>query len=149
MSVLGALDAIAVKAKTMTGIKEVWTATGSAVSTTLRPIPSRLDDGPVGVVWIGAGDMVGGNAEGLVFNPTLDIWVQARDAGVAYKTLAAYPDIAMTTFRADLDLGGQVTRCIVRGWDELETETVNNAAWLILPIRLEVLILRLAHDATA
>lgn len=149
MSVLGALDAIAVKAKTLTGLKECWTATGSGVSATLRPIPQRLDDWPVGVVWIGSGEMVGGNAEALVFTPTLDVWVSAKDAGYAYKTLAAYPDLAMSTFRQDLDLGGEATRCIVRGWSELETETVNNAAWLVLPIRLEVLIYRLAHDATA
>lgn len=150
MSYHGALDAIAVKARTMTGLKECWAATGSGVSSTLRPIPMRLDDGPVGMVEMGTADVVGGNGEALVANVTLSIWASAgQNAGYAYRTLAAYPDIALTTFRADLDLGGEVTRCIVRGWDELETETVNNAAWLVLPIRLEVLINRFAHDSTA
>ena len=149
MSVLGSLDAIAVKATTMTGLKRCYSATGSGVSSSIRPIPQGIDDGPVGVVWIGPADANSGNHEVVLMYTRLDIWVQAENAGYAYKTIAAFPDIALTTFRADMDLGGQVTRCQVAGWDEPEIETVNTRQYLVLPIRLETLINREASDASA
>ena len=149
MSVVGSLDAIAVKAQTMTGLKRCYSATGSGISGEVRPIPQGIDDGPVGVVWIGSGSVEGGNAEFLTITTTLDIWVQAENAGWAYKTVAAYADLARTAFRADMDLGGQCTRCQFMGWSDPETETVNGRQFLVLPIRLDILITRLAADASA
>jgi hypothetical protein len=149
MSVLGSLDAIAVKATTMTGLKRCYSATGSGVSSSIRPIPQGIDDGPVGVVWLGSATGNSGNVEVIVMDTRLDIWVQAENAGYAYKTLAAFPDIALTTFRADMDLGGQAARCQVAGWDEPESEEVNGRYYLVLPLRLETLIYRQGSDATA
>jgi len=149
MSVLGSLDAIAVKAEGMAGLKKCYSATGGGVSASLRPIPRGIDDGPVGVVWIGSAEGNSGNAEHLVFGPILDIWCPAEDAGHAYKTLAAFPDLARTAFRSDMNLGGQCTRCEFVGWDEPASEDVNGRTFLVLPIRLEVLIHRYASDATA
>jgi len=149
MSIVGSLDAIAVKAEGMAGLKRCYSATGGGVSATLRPIPRGIDDGPVGVVWIGSADGNSGNAEHLVFTPVLDIWVPAENAGYAYKTLAAFPDLARTAFRTDMNLGGECTRCEFRGWDDPESETVDGRSFLILPIRLEVLIHRYASDASA
>jgi hypothetical protein len=37
----------------MVGLKRCYSATGGGVSSTVRPIPRSVDDGPVGVVWIG------------------------------------------------------------------------------------------------
>jgi hypothetical protein len=149
MSVVGSMDAIAVKAETMAGLKRCYSATGGGVSSTIRPIPQSIDDGPVGVVWIGNAVMAGGNSEALVIDMRLDIWVRATNAGWAYKTLAAYPDLARTAFRSDMNLGGECTRCMIAGWDEPEQELSNGQAYLVLPLRLEVLIERLAADATA
>jgi hypothetical protein len=149
MSVLGALDSIAVKAKTMTGLKNCYSATGGGVSASLRPIPQGIDDGPVGIVWIGAAEQQGGNHEFLNMGVRLDIWVQAENAGYAYKTLAGFTDEARDKFRAGLTLGGQVARCHMTGWDEPEGEIVNQRQYLILPIRLDTLIVRAASDATA
>lgn len=150
MSVLGTLDAIAVKAEAgLTGLKKCYSATGSGVSATIRPIPRGIDDGPVGVVWLGSAEMASGNAEFLVMDVTLDIWCPAEDAGWAYKTLAAYPDLARTTFRDDMDLSGQATRCQLVGWSDPASQEVNGRTFLILPLQLQVLIVRLAADATA
>jgi hypothetical protein len=150
MSVLGSLDAIALKAQTnMTGLKKCYSATGGGISSAIRPIPQGIDDGPVGVVWLGSGSGTSGNVEAFVCEMRLDIWVQAENAAYAYKTLAAYPDIAMTTFRSDMDLGSQAARCQLSGWDEPESETVNGRYYLVLPLRLETLIYRQGADATA
>jgi hypothetical protein len=149
MSVVGALDAIAVKAETMSGLKRCYSATGGGISASLRPIPGGIDDGPVGVIWIGSASVEGGNAEALLINMVLDIWVQADNAGYAYKTLAAFPDRARTAFRSDMDLTGQVTRCQFVGWDELQSEEANGRSYLVLPLRLDVLITRFVSDATA
>lgn len=149
MSILGSLDAIAVKAATITGLKTCYSATGSGISSTIRPIPRAIDDTPVGVVWIGSGSMEGGNEEFIAVDVRLDLWVRADEPGYAYKTLAAFPDLAATVFRADMDLGGQAARCHMAGWDEPESETVNERQYLILPIRLGLLVVRQASDATA
>ena len=146
MSVVGSLDAIAVKAEAVTGIKRVYSV---GVSASVRPIPRGIDDGPVGTVWIGSGDMQGGNAEHVSMSPTLDIWVRADDAGYANKTLAQFIDPMRDAFRLDMDLGGECSRCHMTGWDEPETQEVNGNPYLILPIRLDVLVTRYASDATA
>ena len=148
MSILGSLDAVAVKAGAITGIKRCYSATGGGVSSTLRPIPRSIDDTPVAVVWLGSGDMASANEEFLHVELRLDIWVRADDPGWAYKTLAAFPDLCLTAFRSDMDLGGQATRCQMTGWDEPEGETVNERQYLVLPIRLGLLIVRQATDAT-
>ena len=149
MSVVGSLDAIAVKAETMSGLKRCYSATGGGVSAAIRPIPRGIDDGPVGVVWIGSAGTEGGNSEHLVLDTRLDIWVQAENPGFAYKELVAFCDLARAAFRSDMNLGGEAARCEFQGWDEPETETVNDRTYLVLPIRLETLIVRLATDATA
>jgi len=149
MTVVGSLDAIAVKAETMTGMKRAYSATGGGVSSAIRPIPRGIDDGPVGVVWIGSAEVEGGNSEFLTIHTVLDIWVPAVDSGYAYKTLTAFCDRVRTAFRSDMNLGGQCTRCQFTGWQEPENEEVNGRQFLVLPIQLEVLIVRQADDATA
>lgn len=149
MSVVGSLDAIAVKAETMSGLKRCYSATGGGVSSTIRPIPRGIDDGPVGVVWIGSGTTEGGNHEHVTVDVRLDIWVPADEPGYAYKTLTAFCDLARTAFRSDMDLGGQATRCQFTGWDEPYAEEVNGRQYMVLPIRLDTLITRYASDASA
>lgn len=149
MSVVGSLDAIAVKAETITGLKRCYSATGGGVSSTIRPIPRGIDDGPVGVVWIGPGDTEGGNAEALLVDVRLDIWVQADEAGYAYRTITAFCDLVRTAFRSDMDLGGEATRCQFAGWDEPYAEEVNGRQYLVIPFRLPTLITRFDSDATA
>ena len=149
MSVVGSLDAIAVKAESMAGLKRCYSATGGGVSSTIRPIPRNVDDGPVGVVWLGSAEVEGGNAEHLIIDVVLDIWVRADDPGYAYRTLTAFCDLARTAFRSDMNLGGEATRCQFGGWSDPETETVNDRSYLVLPIHLPTLITRYASDASA
>ena len=152
MTVVGSLNAIAVKAETITGLKRCYGPGGSEGVTgggTVRPIPRGIDDGPVGIVWLGSSSQEGGNAEALLVEVNLDIWIQADNSGWAYQTLAAFCDLARTAFRSDMDLGGQADRCQMVGWDEPLTETVNNRQFLVLPIRLPTLITRFAADASA
>lgn len=149
MSILGSLDAIAVKAETVSGLKRCYSATGSGISSTIRPIPRGIDDGPVGVVWVGSGETTGGNIEHVVIDVTLDIWVRADDPGYAYKTIVGFIDPIRNAFRSDMNLGGEATRCQFAGWDEPQTETVGDRTFLILPVRLDLLVTRYASDATA
>ena len=139
-SVLGALDAISVRAATLTGLKACYTATGSGLAT--ATFPQGVDDGPVGYVWLGPGQMQAGNAETVIFTAMLDIWSRATDIGTAYKALAAFPDLAYVLFRTDTDLGGQVDRCLMTGWDEPQGREDNGGQpYLVLTIRLEVLLM--------
>ncbi|HUW17594.1 MAG TPA: hypothetical protein VMW94_10995 [Actinomycetes bacterium] len=149
MSLIGSLEAIAVKGATVAGIKRVYGPSGAGISSEVRPIPSGIDDGPVGVVWIGPGSTSGGNAEDVVVDVSLDYWVQADSAGYAYKTIAALPDLVRAAFRYDMDLGGQADRCIFMGWDAPQAEEVNGRYYLVLPCRLDLRLSRYLSDATA
>ena len=146
MSVVGSLDAIATKAKTMAGLKNAYSA---GIDSDVRPIPRGIDDTPVGIVRMGEGAMEGGNHEHVVFPVTLEVWASADNAAWANQTLTGFIDKARTAFRSDMNLGGDAQRCQMIGWSELETETVGDRAYLVLPIRLEVLITRYASDASA
>ena len=149
MSVLGSLDAIAVKTETMTGIKRCYSATGGGISAAIRPVPRSIDDGPVGIVWVGSGRTEGGNAEDLLVEVSLDIWVPAVDPGWAYQTIATFFDLLGAIFRTDMNLGGECTRCQWMGWNEIENENVGGREWLVLPVQLEVLVNRYGADATS
>lgn len=147
MSLTGALDAIAAKAKaSMSSVKNAY-AVGTDAG--VDPIPRGIDDTPVAMVRIGSGDMQGGNHEHVVFNVTLEVWAAADNAGWAHATLVGCIDQARDTFRADMDLGGDVSRCQMTGWDSFDSQTIGERTFLILPIRLEVLITRYASDASA
>lgn len=147
MSVVGSLDAIAYKAQeNMSGLKRCY-AVGV---TNVRPIPRSIDDGPVGTVWVGSGEMNGGNAEHVVMSVTLDIWtLSGTNPGLANKALAQFIDRARTAFRADMNLGGEATRCEMVGWEQPEPVEEAGKQYLVLPIKLEVLITRYGADATA
>jgi hypothetical protein len=147
MSLTGALDAIAAKAKT--GMSNIKNAYAVGTDDGVSPIPRGIEDTPVAMVRLGSGDMQGGNHEHVVFGVTLEVWAAADNAGWAHKTLTGCIDQARTTFRADMDLGGDVSRCQMLGWDGFDSQTIGERTYLILPIRLEVLITRYASDASA
>jgi hypothetical protein len=149
MSILGSLDTIAVRAKTMAGLKECYAVTGAGISDDLRPMPRGIDDGPVGLVWLGSADMASSVAEHLVVDVTLDLWAQADDGGYAYKTLSAFPDLARGVFRQGMTLDGESTRCQLVGWDGIQTETAGDRAYLVLPLRLQVLLVRYGAASAA
>jgi len=147
MSVVGSLDAIADKAQdNMATLKRAYAV---GVAADVNPIPRGIDDTPVGIVRIGAGQMESGNHEHVVFPVTLECWAAADNPAWANDVLMDCIDEARDAFRADMNLGGEAQRCQMVGWDELENQTVGDRTYLILPIRLEVLITRHGHDATA
>lgn len=140
-SVWGSLDAISAKAKTMSGLRECYTATGSGVSAAGRPIPLAIDDGPVGVVWANPTNLIeAGNAETIVFGVSLDIWALASDMGAAFKLLAPFPDRVITTFRTGLSLGGQSDRCLLEGWGRPAGAEWSGKPCLYWPFTFEVSI---------
>ncbi len=142
MSIWAALDAISAKAKTINGIKQSYTATGSGVSSAGDPVPPSIDAGPISIVWIGSGTLDAGNMEDLWFYPRLNVWVGASDAGYAYKTLAAFPDLVIAAFRSGITLGGQVQECKLTGWDDPTSETMNNGlVYLVLSFAFKVHII--------
>lgn len=146
MSIVGSLDAIATKIGAVAGIKRAYAV---GVASDVRPIPRSIDDTPVAIVWMGAGEGGSGNYEVVLMTPTVDIWVAADDAGYANKTLARFLDPVRASFRSDMTLGGECTRSQMTGWDDPTTETVGDRSFLVLPIRAEVLIERLGTDASA
>jgi hypothetical protein len=124
----------------MANLKRCYSASGSGISSAIRPIPRSVDDGPVGVVWMGSGSTEGGNHEHVLCDVTLDIWVQADNPEYAYNLLVQFPDLARSTFRSDMTLSGEVTRCQFTGWDEPYVEYVGDRTFLVLGIRLSTLI---------
>lgn len=146
MSIVGSLDAIATKIDAVTGIKRAYSV---GVASDVRPIPRGIDDTPVAVVWMGGGEGGTGNYEVVLMSPVVDIWAAADDAAWANRTLANFLDPVRNAMRSDMNLGGECTRCVMTGWDDPTTETVGGRAYLVLPIRLEVLIERFGSDATA
>lgn len=146
-SVYGSLDAISAKAKTVIGIKECYTATGSGVSDAGRPIPLSIDDGPVGVVWCNPTNLLeAGNAETIVFEVTLDIWVPASDIGAAFKLLAPFPDRIIAAYRNGISLGGQADRCLLSGWGRPAGAEWSGKPCLYWPFTFEISIFNFSGD---
>lgn len=146
-SLTGALDAIAAKASAnMSTLKNAY---AYGTSDSVSPIPRGVDDTPIGIVRRGSGDMQGGNHEHVLVQVTLEVWVAADNAAWAYRKVNDCIDEARTAFRSDMNLGGDVQRCQMVGWDDDQSETIGDRTYLVLPIRLEALITRYAADATA
>ena len=146
MSIVGSLDAIAIKVEAVDGIKRAYSlglASGS------RPIPRNIDSTPVATVYMGGAEGHSGNFEAVLMSPTVDVWMIADDAGIANKTLAQLLDPLRNAFRVDMNLGGECTRCEMVGWDEPSPQQVGDRTFLVLRVRLEVLIERFGSDATA
>ena len=146
MSTVGSLDAIATKVDAITGIKKAYSV---GVASGVAPIPRSIDDGPVAMVMLRGASQASGNAEALLLDVAVEVWVQADSAGYANKTLLQFVDLMRTAMRTDMNLGGECTRCSLVDIDALDAQTVNDRNWLILPFVLEVLIERFDSDATA
>lgn len=146
MSVVGSLDAIATKVDAVTGIKKAYSV---GVAADVSPIPRGVEDGPIAVVILRGATQASGNAEALLLDVAVEVWVQADNAGYANRTLLQFVDLMRTAFRTDMNLGGECTRASLAGVEGLDAQTVNERTWLILPFAVEVLIERYASDATA
>ena len=146
MSIVGSLDAIAVKVEAVSGIKRAYSV---GVATDARPIPRNIDTTPVATVYMGSGEGGSGNFETVLITPTVDVWASGDDAAYANKTLAQLIDPLRDAFRSDMNLGGECTRCQMVGWDAPAAQTVGDRTYMVLPVRLEVLIERFGSDATA
>lgn len=146
MSTVGSLDAIATKVDAVTGIKKAYSV---GVASDVSPMPRGIDDGPVALVMLRGASQASGNAEALLLDVGVDVWVPADNAGWAHKTLVQFVDLFRTAFRTDMNLGGQCTRCSMLGFGDVTSEVLGERTWLIMPFDVEVLIERFAADASA
>ena len=146
MSITHVFDATAVRCRTLTGLKECYTVTGTPQDDgTLLAIPTSVDDTPVGALMPIGGELNAGNTESFVHRFELQIWINAADT----NPLAAveFVERCRVLFRTDLDANQTAVRVLMQGYDRLRTEEMNSGqVFLVLPIRLEATELHYSHD---
>ena len=140
MSLEAVLDATAIRAKTLSGLKDCYAITGSSQDDgTLTVVPQSLDSTPVAALFPKGGALTAGNTEKLLHRLELDIWERAADGGYAVQVLAPFVERCRVLFRTDLDVNGQATRCLMTGYGEWFPQSVNGQMYLVLPIYFEIL----------
>lgn len=146
MSIIDIFDATATRCRTLVGLKECYTVTGTLQDDgTLLAIPTSLDDSPVGALMPRGGDIGAGNAENFVHRFELQIWQNAADTNPLASM--AFVERCRVMFRSDMDANGTATRLLFSGYEPLRTEEINSGqVFLVLPIRFEVLELHFSHD---
>ena len=146
MSITAIFDATAKRCRTLAGLKECYTVTGTAQDDgTLLAIPLSLDSTPVGALMPVDGALTAGNTERFLHTFELQVWLNAAEAN-PLSTLA-FVDSARVLFRTDIDAGGTTTRLLMRGYGALRSETMNSGReYIVLPIRLEALETHFSSD---
>lgn len=132
-------DAIAKRARTLTGLKDCYTVTGTAQDDgTLLAIPTSLDSTPVAALMPIDGTLRAGNTEHFVHHFEMDIWQNAAEANPLGNL--TFIELARVLFRTDLDAGGTTTRVLFQGYNALRSETMNSGqVYIVLPLRFEIL----------
>lgn len=139
MTLEAILDRTAIRVKTLTGMKECYTITGSSQDDgTLVPIPPSIDSTPVSLLWVRGGRLEAGNTERFVHDVELHIWERGVNGGYGVSTLVPFIERCRVLFRTDLDANETATRVLMRGYGEIFPQTMNNQqVYLVLPILLE------------
>lgn len=142
------LDALAVRLKTITGMLQCYTVTGSlADDGTLQPIPPSIDSTPVSNLWFRGEDVAAGNSEMSVALIELGIWERGTSGGYGYTVLMNYPDRVKTLLRTDGTLGGRATLVEFLGADEIRPQFLNSGQpYLYLPCRIRLKRLYMSSD---
>lgn len=137
MSIEAIVDAAAVKAATVTGIKAAYGS--SAGDTSVRPLPSGIADGPIAVVmWTGTEVIVPTTFEALEHELVVWVYVSGADEGYAYKTLLPFVARFIAAWRTDRDLGGTCVESWVSRVDAIEPAEMNSREYVRLPVRVTV-----------
>lgn len=145
------LDELAKRVKTVEGITECFTVTGTAADDgTLKPIPPSFDTPPIALLWPRGADLGAGNSEHFVHRVDVQVWVSAADGGEAIKQLMPFVERFRVLFRTKLNVNERATRCTMRGYDEPYAEKLNGEQpYLVLPVRLEILETHYSNDYSA
>jgi hypothetical protein len=123
MSIAAAIDATALKVAAITGIKGAY---GSQASdSTVSPMVESIPDTPVAIVALAEGNVSPGNWQRLDYGIDVFVYADRTDLGAAYKTLAAFPDLFITAWKTDRDLGGTVTESSLVAWSRPEPVNVS------------------------
>ena len=139
------MDAVAVRAATLTGLLACYSAAASSEGATM--IPRSVDDSPVGIVWFDGDTVEAGNYEVVVIQLELQIWVSAADdIGEAYKTIIPFRDRARVLFRTDTDSNATAVRVLWTGTGAVDVEEVHGKNFLTMPIQLEALEVYVSND---
>ncbi len=139
------MDAVAVRAATLSGLRACYSAAASVEGATM--IPRSVDDSPIGIVWFDSDTVEAGNFEVIVIQLELQIWVSAvDDIGEAYKKIIPFRDRARVLFRTDLDANGTAVRVMRTGTGSVAESEVHGKQFLVMPIQLEALEIYASTD---
>jgi hypothetical protein len=138
------MDAVAVRAAGLSGMKATFSAASSAEGATV--IPRSIDDWPVGIVWADGGEMVAGNYETFDHDLELLIWANASNVAYAYNALIPFVERCRVLFRTDVDANGTACRVLMTGYRAIEVDEAHGKPFLVLPIQLEALELYASND---
>ena len=135
MSAEAILDAVAVKAATVTGIRKAYGS--GAGSSAVATLPSDVADGPVALVLYDGSEMeIPGGYERIAHRFVVRVYVNGADTGYAYKTLLPFVSRFVAAWRTDSDLGATCQFSQLMGADQLDAEEVNGKPYLVLPVRV-------------
>ncbi len=129
------IDAAAVKAANVTGMKGAW-----GVAAGVEPPPET----PWAVVYLASGTAEAGMA--TLTNESLEIRVYMPFASPsAYAVLAGMPDLFETEWRTGTSLGDETVSSTYAGYGSIARETWAGTEYLTIPIRIAMIRI---HHAT-
>ena len=129
------LDAVAVKARAVTGIVG---ASGTGVTAGVDPAPAELPGTPYAVVYLGAGTAEQGSLTTYEDGVEIRVYVPASALPRAYAVLCGFPDLFEAAWRTDRDLGGLVEDSGYEGHGKVEREDWGSISYLTMPIRIGI-----------
>jgi hypothetical protein len=136
MSLEAIVDAAALKAGTVTGIKRAY-GTGNTAGGNV--LPRDIADGPVAIVlWDTTDVIIPTTFEELEHHLLIHVYVPGVDQAYAYKTLVPFVSRFVTVWRLDRSLGGACVESFVDGADGIGAVTVNDKPFSRLSIRVTV-----------
>lgn len=130
------LDAVAVKARGITGIVG---ASGSGVTAGVDGMPLELPGAPYAMVLPGDSTTEQGRVTTTDDEVEIRIYVPASSLPAGGAILVGMPDLFETAWRTDRDLGGTVVDSWYAGHGRLEREEWGSVAYLVLPIRIGIM----------
>lgn len=144
LAIAGSIDKLAARVAAISGIKAVYTVTGTAQDDgSLLPIPPALDVTPVAVLWYrGTTKFLPGNEERIAWRVDALVFERGTEGGYGYRALMPIADRFPPAFRsqAALTLDGIVTKCQIAGIGEIFPQTINNGqVYLVLPVPFDLL----------
>lgn len=135
MSTEAILDALAVRAGAVTGIKRAYGS--GAADSSVAVLPDAIVDGPVAVVtWEGSTLITQASIEDLEHRFLIRVYINDQGSGQAFKVLLPFVSRFVVALRSDRDLAGTCSFSGVEGADAPESVDLGGRSFLVLPIRV-------------